>query len=260
MMECFSPETIDHLKYYVYTYADPTNHEIFYIGKGTGNRIFAHEKDAAQDRYESNKIERINQLTQHGQQPELHIIRYGLSETEAFVLEAGLIRTFLYCHPHSYFNSDIDLTNKVAGHDHDQTGTPGELELCFAAPAITCAAISLPHAVAIMIDQPHLMLSATSFKKHQALVKQHVCGDWCMSLYKAQQVQTVIALIKNTNGLIAGIYQVQGMPKVIEAPTPKQPQHQRIRFRLKGMPSDLIGKRLNLNRKVGARLPFKYLW
>lgn len=44
MMECFSPETIDHLKYYVYTYADPTNHEIFYIGKGTGNRIFAHEK------------------------------------------------------------------------------------------------------------------------------------------------------------------------------------------------------------------------
>ncbi|MCD4792497.1 MAG: hypothetical protein K8R54_04630 [Bacteroidales bacterium] len=33
---------INKLKYYVYLYSDPETNEIFYIGKGKGNRVFSH--------------------------------------------------------------------------------------------------------------------------------------------------------------------------------------------------------------------------
>jgi uncharacterized protein len=36
----FSSEIIRKLKNYVYIYTDPENNEIFYVGKGKGDRVF----------------------------------------------------------------------------------------------------------------------------------------------------------------------------------------------------------------------------
>lgn len=41
-MEHFSNEVIEKLKYYVYRLVDPRNGHTFYVGKGKGNRLFAH--------------------------------------------------------------------------------------------------------------------------------------------------------------------------------------------------------------------------
>ena len=41
-------------EYYVYGLIDPRNRKIFYIGKGTGNRIFEHERES-QGKPESEK-------------------------------------------------------------------------------------------------------------------------------------------------------------------------------------------------------------
>lgn len=43
-IDVFSQAVNERLGHYVYTLADPATHKIFYVGKGTGNRVFAHAK------------------------------------------------------------------------------------------------------------------------------------------------------------------------------------------------------------------------
>ena len=42
----FSPFVIEQIGWYVYALQDPRDQKIFYVGKGKGNRIFAHANAA----------------------------------------------------------------------------------------------------------------------------------------------------------------------------------------------------------------------
>lgn len=42
----FSPEVEAKLQYYVYALVDPRTDQIFYVGKGVGNRVFQHIAEA----------------------------------------------------------------------------------------------------------------------------------------------------------------------------------------------------------------------
>ena len=44
----FTSKVKEKLKHYVYLYLDPRTNVPFYVGKGTGNRCFAHLKDGAE--------------------------------------------------------------------------------------------------------------------------------------------------------------------------------------------------------------------
>ncbi|HBZ78363.1 MAG TPA: hypothetical protein DEO39_06640, partial [Clostridiales bacterium] len=91
----FTPEVIEQLKYYVYRLIDPRNGQTFYVGKGKGNRVFAHVNDALKsfngesyvdDKEDdvSSKIMQIRDIRNSGLEV-IHIIqRYGLTEKEAF--------------------------------------------------------------------------------------------------------------------------------------------------------------------------------
>jgi hypothetical protein len=87
MIRQFSEKARRKLKYYVYLYIDPRDGVVFYVGKGTGNRCFHHMKDVR----ESDKVARIKDLYKLGQRPEIEILKYGLSETQALLVEATAI-------------------------------------------------------------------------------------------------------------------------------------------------------------------------
>ena len=61
----FTKEIADKLRFYVYRLIDPRNGETFYVGKGKGNRVFAHaadELEAGAD-VESEKLQRIRRIS-----------------------------------------------------------------------------------------------------------------------------------------------------------------------------------------------------
>ena len=115
----FSLPVIKKLNYYVYRLIDPRNGNTFYVGKGKGNRVFAHVADALKnydgenyiDKDEDDtslKIKTIREIKSSGLDV-IHVIhRYGLTSDEAFEVEAALID----CYP--------GLTNIQPGHNSER--------------------------------------------------------------------------------------------------------------------------------------------
>lgn len=101
-MNQFSEETIFEIKCYVYVLIDPRIPEgdprrIFYVGKGSGPRCFAHaaaEADWQQMADEPNpKLENIREIRQAtGKPPPISIVVHGLGEEQAIQTEAILIK------------------------------------------------------------------------------------------------------------------------------------------------------------------------
>lgn len=84
----FSKEVISKLLYYVYIYSDPETDEIFYVGKGIGNRAFSHLRDDGDN--EKSRI--IKRIKERGQEPRIEILIHGLEdEYTALKVEAAII-------------------------------------------------------------------------------------------------------------------------------------------------------------------------
>src|SRR5690606_10565 len=111
----FDEKSRQQLKYYVYILLDPTDNKPFYVGKGIDNRVFSHLACALTDIDTSNaKYDKIREITQSGQTVKHIIVRHGLSESEAFQIEASLIDTLTYC--------GLFLSNIVGGHNSIEKG------------------------------------------------------------------------------------------------------------------------------------------
>lgn len=108
----FNTSVHEALGHYVYCLVDPRDKRIFYIGKGQGNRVFAHCNDALNEDSESLKLNTIRDIHRAGMEVSHYIIRHRLSEEEAFMLESALIDFLTYPH----FNLEAVLTNIVCGH------------------------------------------------------------------------------------------------------------------------------------------------
>jgi hypothetical protein len=87
----FSPAVIEKLQHYVYFLQDPRNGEVFYIGKGVGNRVFHHVTEALEGAGTTEKLGRIREIEIAGYEVEHFILRHGLSEAMAFEIEAAFI-------------------------------------------------------------------------------------------------------------------------------------------------------------------------
>lgn len=102
----FPAGVTEKIGFYVYVLTHPETKEIFYVGKGTGNRIFAHVNDALAGSTPSDKLQVIRSIHENGLEVGHMILRHGLTEKEALEVEAALID----------FIGLPNLTNLVEGH------------------------------------------------------------------------------------------------------------------------------------------------
>ena len=129
-MKQFSQAVCEKIGYYVYVLKDPRNSEIFYIGKGKGNRVFQHLACALETEDESDKLNLIREILNEGKNVEYYILRHGLAtEKEALEIESACI---------DLIGLD-NLTNKVKGHNSWESGmkTADEIIQHYDAKAIT---------------------------------------------------------------------------------------------------------------------------
>jgi hypothetical protein len=109
-IESFPPGVAAKLKTYVYRLIDPRNGETFYVGKGTGNRVFSHIHEKIEGDELDNKLKRIREIRRAGFEVAHVIHRHGLDDRTAFEVEAALIDTF------------PGLTNEVGGSGSNDYG------------------------------------------------------------------------------------------------------------------------------------------
>ena len=87
-MNEFPAQIQDKIKFYVYLYIDPRNDEIFYVGKGRGNRAFSHLRQKTA----SAKNMRIRDIQSDGFQPRIEVLVHGLDdESTSRKIEASVI-------------------------------------------------------------------------------------------------------------------------------------------------------------------------
>jgi hypothetical protein len=180
--EVFSKHVADTLNYYVYRLIDPRNGETFYVGKGLKNRIFAHvrgELDISDDEL-TEKLHRIRQIRISGFEVGHVIHRHGLTEDQAFEVEAALIDAY------------PQTNNQVGGRASDDRGLMHAQQIIekYEAPE----AIFGHKAVLITINQ--------SAEERQSIYAA-VHYAWKIDPKKAATAELVLAV---HHGLIIGVF------------------------------------------------------
>ncbi len=122
------------LGWYVYLLVDPREGQVFYVGKGQGNRAYAHAADATESvdhpELQTAKHERILALHAAGDEVDVQVLRHAIdSEKQAYEVESAAIDLVNRLQPGH-------LLNVVLGHHHAQDGlmAADQIETLYAAP------------------------------------------------------------------------------------------------------------------------------
>lgn len=187
----FSERALQNLKgYYVYALIDPRTNRVFYIGKGTDDRVFAHEIEQNKDpESENRKLKTIHAIESDGYCVKKVLLNWGLEEKEAFVAEAALINYFK-------FVSHETLTNIVAGHHTHEALTVEEFEKRYGAKPLSEDEI-----------EDHVMVIKINEKYHWGMsdseLYEVVRGIWKANIKRASKVKYVVGVY---NQLVVAVY------------------------------------------------------
>jgi hypothetical protein len=181
----FSAAVSDHLKFYVYRLIDPRNGETFYVGKGIGNRIFAHVKGeiATDEDALTEKLQRIRDIRVAGFEVAHVIHRHGLEdETTAFEVEAALLDAY------------PEATNIVAGRGSDERGVMHSRQI-----------IEQYEAPEAVFKHRVILITVNQSAAERASIYEAVRYAWKLDLKKAASAEFVLAV---KHGLIIGVFVV----------------------------------------------------
>ena len=181
----FSPEVSDKLEYYVYRLIDPRNGDTFYVGKGKGNRVFAHanaEPETGADSDElSDKMQRIREIKNAGFDVAHIIHRHGMNEKTALAVEAALMEAY------------PGVLNIAGGHGSNEYG-------CMHAQQVIeqyqARETDLQNHKLLMITINHTATAEDS-------IYDAVRASWRLNVKKARESEYVLALER---GLVVGVF------------------------------------------------------
>lgn len=192
----FDAKTSEKLGFYVYVLLNPITSKVFYIGKGTGNRVFSHLQEIL-DRNKSLggslKRSEIGTIISSGGTIEHFIVRHGLTEKEAFLLESTLIDFS------NFFLSN--LTNAVKGHHSDYYGIKSTNELIRQYNAPPLLEISHP-VVIININRGYGNTKSNALSVYDATKEA-----WVISQKSRENVKYALAEFQ---GIIIGVFEIAG--------------------------------------------------
>ena len=183
----FSSSVIERLDYYVYLLIDPESNQVFYIGKGTGNRIFAHINAALKDETPSDKLGKIRAIRASGSEVKHVIHRHGLTEKEAFEVEAALID----------FIGLSGLTNQVQGYSSDDRGQMSVAEV-----------VAKYEAPIIEISEPVILITVNRYFRRgmsAEMLYEITRGNWVIGT-RREKAKYAFAVYK---GIVREVYEIK---------------------------------------------------
>ncbi|MCH5234825.1 MAG: hypothetical protein J1E16_05985 [Muribaculaceae bacterium] len=238
-MKRFSKELHPKIGHYVYLLIDPRDNNIFYVGKGQGDRIFAHAKGALKETEPSvlsPKIELIKEIIGAGEDVEYRIVRWNLeNEKKAFEIESILIDLLT--------NQDLkkkgELKNKIDGRHSSVYGiqTPKEIEAKLTRGNLDTANLK-DKLLAISLNQS---LEGPS-------LYERVRGNWKLNRKRVEKVDYVLAVYDR---VIIGVFKPEKWEEVEDIASNIKKRH-RLKFS-----GEIVEDKDILDRYLYKKLPAK---
>jgi hypothetical protein len=234
----FPVSVIEQIGYYVYLLIDPETQQVFYVGKGTGNRVFQHVAEALTTTTASDKLDKIRAIHRQGAQVEYRIHRHGLTEKEAFEIEAALI---------DWFTLDR-LTNKFDGIDPDDRGSMPILDIIarYDAPVIT-------------IEEPSILFRVNRLFRREmteAELYEITRGKWAIGPNRSKAKYAFAVY----HGIVRQVYAIEHWePVTIDTPGYKLTKRWQFEGKIATDLQHYVGGNTTHYMKAGAQNPFFYV-
>lgn len=224
---------------YVHRLIDPRNGETFYVGKGRGNRVFAHIREHVEADDPGSKLKRIREIHLAGFEVAHVIHRHGMDDKSALEVEAALVDAY------------PGLTNFVAGAGSNDYGVMHASEIIrrYAADP----AVFQHRALLINVNKTAAENSLYDATRYA----------WKISLAKAKEAEVILATVQ---GLIVGAFvAIDWLPAASANLPGREDVPGRFGFVGHQAPQEVerlyVGKRVpDEYRKRGAANPVKYTW
>lgn len=193
----FSKNALDAIGHYVYALVDPRNNEIFYVGKGSGTRIYDHAREsiAPLKAKPSKKTERIRSIICDRQTVGYYILRHNLTEQEAYIVESTIIDLLTY----TRFNLNYcSMTNIIKGHHQWDDGIKTFGEIC---RLYDCDKIE-------PVEGERLLLVSLNrtYKPGQASLYDCARGNWRLDKKRAAKIDYILGVYK---GIVRVVIKVE---------------------------------------------------
>lgn len=241
--ESFPAGVARKLKTYVYRLIDPRNGETFYVGKGQGNRVFAHIRDeqnlGGDDLVNKLRLRRIREIRLAGFEVAHVVHRHGMDDMTASEVEAALIDAY------------PGLTNVAGGSGSNDYG------------AMHAREIIRRYSAQPAVFRHKVLLISVNRSAAETSLYEATRYAWKISKLKAKQAEVILATLQ---GLIVGAFVADDWLDATAANFPgREDVPGRLGFVGREASADIrelyVGKSVpDEYRKRGAANPIKYTW